>query len=81
MKSTIKLLTNHKGLTLLSFLLTIIIAISSVASSLTLAPLTDALIAGKGNTVVYWLLLTALFWGVVSGLGLFKYVGSSLYHP
>lgn len=64
MKSTIKLLTNHKGLTLLSFLLTIIIAISSVASSLTLAPLTDALIAGKGNTVVYWLLLTALFWGL-----------------
>ncbi|RND89387.1 hypothetical protein FAM18172_00180 [Lacticaseibacillus paracasei] len=44
MKSTSKLLTNQKTLTILMIFLTVIESLGRVASSLTLAPLTDQLI-------------------------------------
>lgn len=45
MKSTSKLLTNQKTLTILMIFLTVIESLGRVASSLTLAPLTDQLIS------------------------------------
>ncbi|WP_125604672.1 ABC transporter ATP-binding protein [Lapidilactobacillus bayanensis] len=75
MKSTFKLLTNHKGLTALSFMFIIAMAISSVASSLTLAPLTDSLVTHDVNALIHWLLLTIMFWVITLSL---NYVNSLL---
>lgn len=62
MKETLKLLSNHKFLTLVVLLLTSITAVGMVGSSMTLAPLTDALIAKNLNGVIFWLLLTIGIW-------------------
>lgn len=54
MKSTSKLLTNQKTLTILMIFLTVIESLGRVASSLTLAPLTDQLISKNLHGVVFW---------------------------
>lgn len=64
MKSTSKLLTNQKTLTILMIFLTVIESLGRVASSLTLAPLTDQLISKNLHGVVFWLLSTIGIWGV-----------------
>lgn len=64
MKSTSQLLTNQKTLTILMIFLTVIESLGRVASSLTLAPLTDQLISKNLHGVVFWLLSTIGIWGV-----------------
>ena len=64
MKSTSQLLTSQKTLTILMIFLTVIESLGRVASSLTLAPLTDQLISKNLHGVVFWLLSTIGIWGV-----------------
>ncbi|MFC6315643.1 ABC transporter ATP-binding protein [Lapidilactobacillus achengensis] len=68
MYETLKLFKYEKKLTLLTIVLSIAMALSSVGSSVTLAPLTDRLIARDLSGVTYWLLLTIAFWGVTLAL-------------
>ena len=75
MKPTISLLSRQKALTLLTTLLILIESLGKVASSLTLAPLTDQLINKNFNGVVFWLLSTITIWGVTLTIG---YVNSVL---
>ncbi|HAJ54926.1 MAG TPA: ABC transporter ATP-binding protein, partial [Lactobacillus sp.] len=75
MKPTISLLSRQKVLTLLTTLLILIESLGKVASSLTLAPLTDQLINKNFNGVVFWLLSTITIWGITLTIG---YVNSVL---
>lgn len=64
MKSTLKLLAHQKFLTFLTLLMLTIQSLSSVGSAMSLAYITNALIAKSLSAVMNWLLIAVAFWAV-----------------